>query len=76
MQIRVRVTADSKKQKVEQVSEFEYKIFVQEKALQNAANYAVRQLLARELKVDITQVRLVGGHRKPSKLFEIKLVTN
>ena len=72
MQIRVKVLAGQKKLQIEKISENRYEISVQEKTLQNAANYKVREVLANIFSTDITNVRLVGGHHKPSKLFEIK----
>ena len=72
MYIRVRVRAEQKRETILEVRPGVFKVEVKERALQNEANYRVRAVLADYLKVNIVDVRLVGGHHKPSKRFEIK----
>lgn len=47
-------------------------LFIKEKAERNAANARARELVARAFKVNLKTVRIVSGHKNPSKMFEIK----
>lgn len=71
MYIKVKVTPDAKKEKLEQESEDLFKISVKEKAKQNMANERVRELLARHFAVIKNKVRIISGHRSPSKIISI-----
>lgn len=71
MYIKVRVTPGAKKEKVEKISDDHFAIAVQEEAKQNLANNRVRELLAFHLKVPKGKVRLIAGHRSPSKIFSV-----
>ena len=49
-----------------------FHISVKEPAQRNLANTRVRELIARELHVRPTNVRLVSGHRSSSKVFAVE----
>lgn len=71
MYIKVRVIADAKKESVEHLAPDHFKITVREKAVQNLANRRVIELIAMQFKVPAKQVRLISGHRSPSKILSI-----
>ncbi len=71
MYVQVRVVAGSKKELVVALEPNRYEIFVKEPAQQNLANRRVIVLVARALGVLPTEVRLISGHRSPSKVFSI-----
>ncbi|MBI4079610.1 DUF167 domain-containing protein [Candidatus Kaiserbacteria bacterium] len=71
MGIKVRVRAGARREKFEVVSKAEFRITVREKALENAANRRVIELIALHFGVPKNRVRLVRGHRSPAKLLDI-----
>ncbi|MDP3956109.1 MAG: DUF167 domain-containing protein [bacterium] len=75
MYIKVRVVAGSKLESFEQKSDDTFFLTVKEKAKQGLANARVRQLLATNIGVPISCVRLVSGHTSPSKIFDIKEIS-
>ena len=71
MYIKVRVKTGQKKESVEQLSESSFKISVKEKAERNSANARVIQIIAEKIGVPAKKVRIISGHRAPSKLLSI-----
>ena len=71
MYIKIKVTADAKKEKFEQKSEDLFEIAVKEKAKQNMANERVREVVARHLGIIKGKVRIISGHRSPSKIISV-----
>lgn len=71
MYVRVRVRAGSKRESLERKG-MTLVLSVREKAEHNGANRRARELVAREFKVTPEAVRIVAGHRAPSKTFIIK----
>ena len=71
MYIKVKVTPDAKSEKLKQKSEDLFEISVREKAKQNMANERVRELLARHYGIIKGKVRIISGHRSPSKIISI-----
>ncbi len=69
---RVKVIANTSKEIVEKKSEDKFLISVKEKAEQGSANMRVKELLAKELGVEMKRVFLVRGKTRPNKIFEIK----
>ena len=53
-------------------SEDHFEISVKEKAEKNLANARVLELVAKHFKVPRSKVRIVNGHRHPSKLLIIE----
>lgn len=70
--VRVKVTPGARRESVVKTGEGEYEISVREKAERNLANSRVRAVLAAKFGVSEKAVRLVNGHRSPSKLFRIE----
>lgn len=71
MYIRVQATPRAKREQVIFDAPDQYRIFVKEPAERNLANTRIRELLARECQVSLHSVRLISGHRSPSKIFSI-----
>lgn len=71
MYIHVKVTAGSKKESWKKKSEDHFEISVKEKAERNMANARVLELVAKHFKVPLKKVRIVNGHRHPSKLLVV-----
>ncbi|MCX6751986.1 MAG: DUF167 family protein [Candidatus Nomurabacteria bacterium] len=69
--IHVKVTAGAGKESFKQKSEDHFEISVKEKAERNIANSRVLELVAEHFKVTKNKVRIVNGHRHPSKLLII-----
>ena len=70
--IHVKVTASAKKESFVQKSEDHFEISVREKAQRNLANARVLELVADHFKIPLNKVRIVNGHRHPSKLIIIE----
>lgn len=72
MLVKIKVTPNAKKESVEEFSDGSFEISVREKALMNAANVRVRELVAEHVGLEKAKVRIVNGHRSHKKLVEIK----
>ncbi len=70
MLVKARVKAGAKNQSIKKVAD-RYEISVREKAEGGMANERVVALLARELGVPAKKLRIVKGHRSPSKTIEV-----
>jgi len=78
MYIHVKVTAGAGKEELKprlnrtrQESEDHFEISVCEKAERNMANARVLEIVAEHFKVPVNKVRIVNGHRHPSKLLVV-----
>ncbi len=71
MFVHVRVVPDAKKERITKTDETEWHMEIKEDKVRNMANTRVREVLAQEFKVDIGKVRMLTGHRSPSKMFSI-----
>jgi uncharacterized protein YggU (UPF0235/DUF167 family) len=71
MYTRVRVVVSAKREGVEPLGKDQLKISVKEPAAQNLANRRVLELVARHFKLPANKVRLISGHRSPSKIFSV-----
>ncbi len=69
MYIRVKVRASSKKEEFTRVNEDHFEISVKEKAERNEANKRVLEIVAGYFKLPVNKVRIVNGHRSPTKLL-------
>ena len=72
MYIHVTVTAGMKKESLKKKNEDHFEISVKEKAERNMANNRVLELVAEYFKISKNKVRIVNGHRHPSKLLVIE----
>lgn len=73
MYISVRVVAGAKIERVEELPKGRLKISVKEPAKQNLANRRVLELVAKHRGVGAKKVKLVSGHRSPSKIFSVEV---
>lgn len=69
MYIKIKVTPDSKQEKVEKVSDDSWHICVKVPAENNAANTRVLELVRQEFPNRF--LRIVSGHHSPSKIISI-----
>jgi uncharacterized protein YggU (UPF0235/DUF167 family) len=74
MYIRVKVTASSKKEIFRKINEDHFEASVIEKALNNLANKRVLELVSLHFNLPINKVRIVNGHRSPTKLLIIDMI--
>lgn len=71
MYIHVKVTAGAKKETWKEKSSDHFEVSVKEKAERNMANSRVLALVASHFKVPVNKVRIINGHKHPSKLLVI-----
>ena len=74
MYVRVHVIPGARKETVTKRKDGVLYIAVREKAERNMANTRIREILAREYNVALTQVTLLTGHRSSSKMYSIEHV--
>jgi uncharacterized protein YggU (UPF0235/DUF167 family) len=67
--IHVKVSAGAAKESFIKKSEDHFEIAVKQKAERNLANNRILQLVAEYFKVSQNKVRIINGHRHPSKLL-------
>jgi uncharacterized protein YggU (UPF0235/DUF167 family) len=70
MYIKVKITANSRKEVVEKVSDDSYKISVKEKAENNNANSRILEIMHGEY--PNSAIRIISGHYSPSKILSIE----
>ncbi|HEY4503147.1 MAG TPA: DUF167 family protein [Candidatus Paceibacterota bacterium] len=70
--IHVKVTAGAGKESFKIKSLDHFLVSVREKAERNMANSRVLEIMAKHFKVPVSKVRIVNGHRSPSKLLIIE----
>jgi hypothetical protein len=71
MYIHVKVTAGAPKESLKLKKPDHFEVSVREKAERNMANTRVLELVASHFKVPVSKVRIVNGHRHPSKLLVV-----
>lgn len=67
----VKVSAGARKEIFKKINEDHFEISVREKAERNLANARVLELLAGHLCIPTSKIRIVNGHRHPSKLLAV-----
>jgi uncharacterized protein YggU (UPF0235/DUF167 family) len=72
MYIRVHAHPGARKERVVRESESTFLISVKEPAERNMANGRIREILAEELGIPVTQIRLLTGHRSSSKMYSVE----
>ena len=70
--IHVKVTAGVRKESFKQKNQDHFEISVREKAERNMANKSALSAMAAHLKLPPRSVRLVSGHRQPSKIISVE----
>ncbi len=69
MYLKVKVVPDAREEKVEQLKDDEYRVWVRVPAENNLANERVLQIF--RLKYPGVPVRIISGHHSPSKIISI-----
>jgi uncharacterized protein YggU (UPF0235/DUF167 family) len=69
--IHVKVSAGVRKESFVKKSKDHFLISVREKAERNMANARVLELVAEYFNVPTSKVRIINGHRSPSKLLVV-----
>ncbi|HEY4494391.1 MAG TPA: DUF167 domain-containing protein [Candidatus Paceibacterota bacterium] len=67
--IHVKVIAGARKESFQEKSDDHFEVSVKEKAERNMANARILELVALYFKVSVNKVRIINGHRSPSKLL-------
>ncbi len=75
MYIRVDITPEAKANSLRRITSEKYEITVRNKAEHNFANKKMLELLADELKVPVTRLRIISGHHHPHKLIALRDLT-
>ena len=70
--IHVKVTAGARRESWKRKSEDHFEVSVREKAERNLANARILELVADHFKIPVNKVRIVNGHRHPSKLLIVE----
>ncbi|MFA5838838.1 MAG: DUF167 domain-containing protein [Candidatus Paceibacterota bacterium] len=68
---RIKVHSDSKKTKIEKLSENRFEVWVKEKAENNFANEGMIELLSEYLNKPKNKIIIISGHKRPNKTIEI-----
>lgn len=71
MDVKVRVKTGAPKEVLARLGTT-FVISVREPAKENRANERVRELVARELLVPLSDVRIVAGHHRPHKRLSVR----
>ena len=72
MYIHLKVVAGTKKKIFKKLKKNHFEIWVKEKAERNMANRRVIELISSNFDIPISNVRIISGHRSPSKILSIK----
>lgn len=70
MYIKIRIFPNSKKEKIDKVSEDHYEVSVIQKAENNMANSRLLEIM--HAKYPNSAIRIVSGHHSPSKILSIE----
>lgn len=73
MHIKVRAKASARKEELQRVSDAHFEVSVRAKPVQNMANKRIAELLAAHFGVPVGKVRIVKGHRSPSKIYSVDI---
>lgn len=71
MRIKIKANPLSNQEKVVEMGENSYKVWVKEPPIRGLANMAIKNALADYFNVSHSQVRLVSGFSSKNKTFEI-----
>jgi uncharacterized protein YggU (UPF0235/DUF167 family) len=73
MFIKVKVTAGSRKEKIEKKSDDHFIVSVKEPAERNLANNRVCEIIAMNFNVNRKAVKIINGHQSSSKILSINI---
>lgn len=71
MKISVFVKAAAREEKVEKISETEFKVSVKAPAKEGRANWAVERVVAEHFGVSPSRVRIISGQTAKKKIIEV-----
>ena len=71
MYIKVKAFPKAKKEEIKEITENRFEIKVKEKAEKNLANKRIIEMLAQYFGIEEKDVKIINGHRHPSKLIGI-----
>jgi len=71
MIIRIKTHPDSKKERIEELSPEKFEVWIKEKAENNFANNRLIEIIGKYFKIRNNQIKIISGHKKPNKIFEI-----
>lgn len=71
MYIHLRVFPESKRARIEKRGKDSFLVCVREKAERNMANKSALSAMAAHLKLPLRKIRIVSGHRQPSKIISV-----
>lgn len=72
MKIYVRVTPNVRKERVEQIDDTHYRLWVSAPAHDGKANEAAIKALAKHFKIAKSNIELCSGHSSRRKIFDIQ----
>jgi uncharacterized protein YggU (UPF0235/DUF167 family) len=73
MYIKINALTAQKQEFLKETGPNRFLLSVREKAEQNMANRKIIELIAGHFSIPVSQVKIVSGHHKPSKMFDINL---
>ena len=73
MLLKVRVRAGSKSESFAKTEDDRFEIAVREKPQENRANLRVIELIAMHMQVPLKSIRIIKGHRTPSKIVSVAI---
>ena len=71
MFIKVKVTAEAKRDEIKKIKDDHFTVATKSKAEQNRANKRTLELVAKYYKIPPNKVRIISGHHRPNKILEI-----
>lgn len=69
MYLKIKVIPDAKQEKIEQLKNDEYRVWVKAPAENNLANSRILEIFCE--KFPATSIRIISGHHSPSKIVSI-----
>lgn len=73
MYIRAKISPNTKKKILKKINEDHFEISVKEKASNNLANNRIIELLSIHYNLPKGKIRIVNGHRSPTKLLVVDI---
>ena len=71
MKITIHVKPSAREEKIEKLSDSEYKISVREPTKEGRANWAIERVLAKYFGIPVSRVRIISGQTSRKKIVEI-----
>jgi len=71
MRVSIKVKPSAKQEKMEDLGNHTFAVWVREPAKENKANFAVLEVIARHFGVGISRVRFVSGVKSKEKVVEV-----